>query len=330
MAIGDEAKLGINSYVALGKESTFGTYASATSAIEALSCTFRTDIESEKLETFGIGRSFTKRVQKNKTIAGSLEKYANSEEDPLLWLVAMGGTLTSSSLTSAADHSITTGDFNTGTTSLSFNVRKGDTHTWRYSGGRINTLTLSGNVNEVVKLTAEFIFKDSTQVSDDIFSSLTITGTAPFVYTEGTYKYANNESNAATTTSEEKIQSFELTLNNNLEEGRELGSNILSVLPAKRREIELTVTQRFDTTTAYNRFIQATAGAVELLFSGQSISAEYNNEMTIRLPNVYVNSPDPEIGGPDEILSSEITFDVVGTTTGRDIGVTIRNATAAY
>ena len=128
-----------------------------------------------------------------------------------------------------------------------------------------------------------------------------------------------------------------MTINNNLESGapaRELGSNVLTVLPAKRREIEFKITQRFDTSTTFDRFIQATQGAAELFFSGESITAEHNHEMTIRMPKLFNNTPEPELGGPDEILSSEITFDVLNndpnTTTGRAIGLTVQNATISY
>lgn len=328
MAIGDGAQVGVQSYVALGKESTYGTYASATTAIEAISCTFRTDIESEKLETFGPNRGYTKRVQKNKMVGGTLEKYAHPE-DLLILISALGGGFSFTSATSAGIFSMSSGNFDTAPSSLSFNVRKGDTHVWRYMGGRVNALTVSANVGEVVKLSAEYIFKDSTQLSDNIAGILSISSYAPFVYDEGVFRYNTTETTAATSTSEERIQGFELTINNNLEEGRELGSDILRVLPPKRRNVEFKINQRFDTSTSYARFIQATQGAVELKFSGSAISSEHNNEMTIRMPKVFLNSPDPEIGGADELLSSEIVYDVLvdspNTTTGRDIGITIKN-----
>ena len=334
MSIGDGAEVALNSYIAYGKETTYGTYVSATSAIEALSCTFRTDRDSLLLESFGTGtRDFTKRVQTDKKVGGTLEQYAHPQESVLLLAAALGGPVTTSSLTSAATHSLSAGNFNTSTAilGLSFNVRKGSNtnHVWQYSGGKINSLVISAEVGQPVKLSAEFIFKDSTQGTNDLSASLSITSVTPFVYHQGTYKYSDTEANAATTTAEERIQSFELTINNNLEEGRELGSEVLRVLPAKRRSVELTVTQRWDTLTTYNRFIQNTQGAVELLFTGQSISAEHNHQMTIRMPKVFVKAADPEIAGADELLSHEITYDIVNddpnTTTGKAIGITIIN-----
>lgn len=334
MAVGDEAKVAVESYVALGKEGTFGTYSSATTAIEALSVSFKTEIESQKLDTLNFNRGFTKRVQLNKNVAGTLEQNVHPEESVLLFTSALGGQITTTSLTSAATHSISSGNFDNSVASLSFNIRKGDSATWRFQGGRTNSLKLSANVGELLKASYDMIFQDATQQADDISAILSISTALPFTYVNGTYRYAANEAAAATSTVAENIQGFELNINNNLvsdNNARELGSNVLSVLPATRREIEFTITQRFDTTTNWNRFIQATQGAAELFFEAGAITAEHNYQLTIRMPKLFMNTPDPELTGPNEVISSEITFDVLvddpNTTTGRDIGVTFQNAT---
>lgn len=339
MAVGDSAESSIRSYIAYGKETTYGTYASATTSIEALSCSFRTDIDSIKLESFGTtSRNFTKRVQTDKKVGGTLEQYLHPIESVLLFSNALGGPLVTTSLTSAATHSLSSGNFDTSTAilGLSFNERKGSNsnHVFRYSGGRVNSLAISAEVGQPVKLSAEIMFMDSTLGSDDISATLSISSVAPFIYHQGVYRYQATEAAAQTTTAEERIQSFEMTINNNLEEGRELGRQTLRTLPPKRQDIELTINQRWDTTTTYNRFIQATQGSIEFVFTGQSISAEHNNKLTIRLPKVFQNSSDPEIGGPDELLNSEISFDVLNdnpnTTTGKAIGVTFINAITTY
>lgn len=338
MAVGDLAKIAALSYVAFGKETTWGTYNSATTAAEFLSCSFRTDVETKKLDQIGWNRGFSHRVTLGKMVGGTLEQYLHPVESVLLIANALGGHIVSTSQTAASIHSITTGNFDTvPSIGLSFNVRKGETHTWRYSGGRCNVMKLSGNVGEPIMASFEFIFKDATQVSDDISAALQISGVAPFTFVNGVFRYANSETVVNTTTAEEPIQSFELTVNNNLKsesEARQLGTSLLGVLPPTRREVEFKITNRFDTTTTWLRFIQATQGSVELKFVGQAISAEYNNEMTIRLPKVFNVAGDPEIGGAEEILTTEIPFDVLlndaGTTTGRDIGVTIKNAVTAY
>ena len=340
MAVGDTGQVGVRSYLAVGRESTLGTYASATTAIEFISSSIKTEIDSMKLDTMAAGkRGFSRRVQLDKKVQGTIESYLHPQESVLMIASALGGALVSNSLTSAADHSITAGNYDTTTAilGLSFNSRKGDGLTWRYSGGRVNSLKISGTIGEPLKVSAEVFFRDSTQQSDDIAAILSISSVMPFTYVDGNYKYADTEANAANSTNSERIQAFELTINNNIEYGapaRELGSRTPRILPARRRDIEFKITQRFDTTTTWTRFTQATQGSVELFMSGQTISAEYNYEMTIRMPKVFYNSPDMELTGADQVLQSEIVFDVLDgdpdTTTGKDIGFTIRNNVVSY
>jgi len=341
MAVGGDAKVGLNSYVAVGKESTWGTYASATSAVEAISCTFRTDIESMKLDQIGFNRGYSHRVTLGKTVGGTLEQYLHPQESVLLIANALGGHIVSTTTTTSANvHSVTAGNFDTQPSiGLSFNIRKGDTHTFRYQGGRCNVLKLSGAVGEPIKASYEFIFRDSTQVSDDIATSLSISTITPFTFAQGFFRYAATTTSLDTSTANEPIQSFELTINNNLkseEEARSLGTTTLDVLPATRREIELKVNQRWDTTTTLQRFLQATQGAIDLFFDGAFISGTSgpNYYMYVRMPKVFNKTGDTEIAGADEILTTEISYDVLldnpATTTGRDIGVTFRNNVSAY
>ncbi len=347
MAVGSDAKPVLPGYVAMGKETTWGTYASATSAVEAISCGFMTEIESEKLDTIGMNRGFGKRVQLNKIVGGELETYLHPVESALLLMNAMGGPVVSTQVTTSAaiyDHSITAGNYNTTTAilGLSFNVRKGQNHTWRYNGGRVNTLKISAAVGEPVKVSAEMIFKDSTIGTDDISAILSVSSISPFTFVEGFFSYSDTEANADTTTAREPIQSFELTINNNLaseESARELGTNVLTVLPATRRDVQLTISQRFDTTTAYSRWIQATQGAAQILLRGSvalasGTAASLFPELYLRMPKVFQNSNDPILDGAGNVLQSEFGYDVLVdnsfTTTGKDIGATLRNMVSAY
>lgn len=338
MAIGDGAQVGARSYAAIGKETTFGTYASATTAIEAISSSIKTEIESQKLETMNTNRGMTKRVQLMKNVTGSIETYLQNQESVLFLLAAAGpNTVTSTALSgSAVLHSFASSNLDT-FGSLSMNIRKGDTATWRYTGGRVNVLTIAGTVGEPVRMTAEMIFKDSTQQSDDISGNLSISSLAPWVYHQGQFIYAATTA-SLTTTNAEPIQSFELVITNNIvsdANARQLGSLVPGVLPATSRSVELKITQRFDTTTAFDRFIQGTQGSIRLQFDGSSIATALAHQLVIDMPKVFVsNAPDPELAGPGEVITNEIEFDVVvddpNTTTGKDIGFTIQNDVASY
>jgi len=111
-----------------------------------------------------------------------------------------------------------------------------------------------------------------------------------------------------------------------------LGSRLLSrIPPATRREISLKVSQRFDTSTAHTNMIQNTTGAVMLDFQGSTISAEFSRRLRIVLPRVRIKKSDPLVEGANEVLTSEMEYDVLvsgdpGTTTSREIGMTLRNA----
>jgi hypothetical protein len=156
---------------------------------------------------------------------------------------------------------------------------------------------------------------------------------------QGTYRYTSSEASLTSTVAQD-ITNFELTVNNNFISDanvRALGSDVLSSLAPTRRSVEFKITQRFDTTTAYSSFLAATEGSVELLMRstllGSTAPTQYN-ECDIILPKVYMNSPDPVVSGANEILMSEIAFDVVVdnafTTTGKDIQVVFKNGTASY
>lgn len=347
MGVGDLANPAVHSYVAVGKEGTFATYASATTAIEALSCSFRTDIKHQKIDAmFGANRGFARRVSLEKEVKGTLEQYLHPQESILLIANALAGQISSTAQTNSTIHSISAGNFLNSILSLSFNVRKGGAAgnpavaalTYRYQGGRCNQMKIVGDVGQPVKCSFDMIFQDSTQVADDISAILSLSSVQPFTFVGGTFLYGSSEGSL----SQENITHFELTVNNNVKSDKEvraLGTNTVMVLPATRRDISLKVTQRFDTTTVYNRFIQATEGAVELNFSGAAVVAattvsEYFFRMRIRLPRVVQATGDVELKGSGDILAADLEYDVLidnpSTSTGRDIGLTVINSTSAY
>ncbi len=342
MAVGDGAEAAIRSYIAYGKEGTFGTYASVSVAVEAISCNFRLEEESMKLETINKNRDFSKRVQTIRNVGGTLETYLHPIESVLLVASALGGPITNSSSSGIAIHTITAGNFNTTTAinSLSFNIRKGSagTHVWEYSGGRVNALTIAAEVGEPIRISAEMVFKDATLGSNDIGANLSVSTIAPFVYHQGQYQYAATAT-SLTTTNAEPIQGFELVINNNIisdSPARQLGSKVPSVLPPTQREITLSISQRWDTTTNYNRFLQATEGSVRLEFTGSAVTSTsaLTYKWTIDMPKVLMNSPDPELPGSGDILQSEITFDVITdnpqTTTGQAIVITVQDNVGSF
>jgi len=338
MPVGDTGRALVHSAVAFRQETTYGTYAVTTTALHTCAPTsfnFMVEQDHQKLDELAFARGYSRFVTLDRKVSGSLEMFLHPEESLHFMINALGGRVTFNSLTSASDFSITAGNFTASDTilSLSFWAQKGDLTSFRYVGGIINKLKISAAIGEPAKMTAEILFQDaSISSSDTLTTSLSFSTIAPYTYVDGTFRYDATEASLTSTVAED-IQSFELEINNNLFENfRELGSRILSGrVPAGRREVTFKISQRFDTSTTYNRFIQATAGAVQLRFSGATISAEYDRRMDIILPNVRNVSGDGEVGGANEILQADIDYAVLVsgnayTTTSREIGVTMRTA----
>lgn len=335
MAQGDSARAVVNSYIAIGAEPSYGTYTVLTTSvacIEALSCSFKTDITSQKIPSLSTNRGPHRRVMLDKSVAGSLEQYLHPQESVLCIAAAMGGGISTVSASATSYlHTMISGNFTASISSVCFNVRKSTGATWRYQGGRVNSMKMTANVGEPVKMSYDFIFKDSTALTEDLSAILTLTSILPLTYVHGAYTYSG---------ASQKIQGFELSVNNNLKadkDARELGSNVLSVLPATNRSVEFKINQRIDTTTAYDVFLTGTNAAVQLKFTSTQLigaSASSGYYVQVDMPKVFYNSPDTELKGPGDILTAEIPFDVVvdnpNTTTGYDVKITVRNNVASY
>jgi hypothetical protein len=95
------------------------------------------------------------------------------------------------------------------------------------------------------------------------------------------------------------------------------------------------MTVRFDTTTAYAAMVAASQLAVELEFQGTTLTTSaIKRGLKVQFPVVYINNAgDPEIGGPDEVLTSEIEFHVLrdgSSATGYACRALLTNNIASY
>lgn len=330
MAIGDGCESAVRSYVAVGKETNFGTYATATTAMEVLSCSFKTDEKTMKLDSLSTNRGMSRRVFLDKEVAGTIEAYAHPVESPLVFAAALGGSVTTTTLsTGVYSHVMEAGNFAGTIPSICFSVRKGSNQVWNYSGGRVNTLKLTANVGEPMKLSADIIFKDSTTLSADISAGLSLTAFIPWTFVHGTYQYSATA---------QKITGFELAISNGLKsdkDARALGQNTLVCLPATRREVTFKISQRFDTTSTWDAFMQHTTGAIQLDFtSTDSLSSSNFPKLTINMPKCGMKTPDPELKSAGDIIMSDIEYDVLVdnpmTSTGYDVKFTVINGVSGY
>ena len=344
MTIGDGAPyLGYDSAIGVAEETAYGTFKTSTAFIEFNTEAMKQEREEMKLASINTTRDYTKRLIMNETVSGSIEAPFNAAEDAMALIVkqAMGGTSTVNTIAAGAvEHTFLAGDMesNKGTSTatdikgLSVAVRRGGAratnNTFNYAGCRVNTLTIKGEVGSPVLLTAELIGQTasmSATIPTVSFSNVLPLNFVGISITSG---------DSITNLSVEYFTSFEFVLTNNLSDQRRLGSRSVSTLPPVMRDISLTLGQRFDTITAYERFKTNTLTAIKIVCdSATTITAGGTTyAMWIDLPECFLNSNEPEVGGPDP-LTHELNFTAMFadyTATSYANNITIRNATANY
>lgn len=348
MAVGDSALPSPLSYLALGRETTFKTYNTASAQLPFLSSSIKTIQENKILEEVQTNRTFAERISMMKKIEGEIEFYAYPESTALVYILqnAFGGTISSATATGetagglAFTHTIDIGNFDQANSSLCINNRKGDSASgfvFEYSGIRVNELTFTGELEEPLKCNMAMMVVDSTQTSNDVASALTTTAFNPLSFVNGRLSVETTFA-SLTSTSFWHIQSVELGLNNSLKadaaSGR-IGSAILDVLPPGVATFTFNATLRFDTLTAYNAMLNETQFSAEMEFQGPTVGTSViRTGVNIEMPRVFISEAgDPEIGGPDEVLTSSVTFHVLRdktSTTGYAMRALVTNAVASY
>lgn len=348
MSVGDSALLAGLSYLGIGRETTFGTFNTALAGLDFVSNTIKTQKDSRILEQVERSRTLSKRLHLSKQIGGEISWYFRPMEtaDCFLLQNAFGGALVSSATVTGEttggvgkDHIITTGNFNLTYSSLCLNVRKGPSSTgkiFQYHGVRVNEFTLNAAVDEPVMCSVSVIGKDATSVSSDVESQFTSTSNPILSFVDGRISVETSFA-SLTTSSLWHVQSVDFRLNNNLKSGaeaRRIGSDVLSVLPPGLQTYELSMTIRFDTTTAFDAMISATKLAGELEFLGPTISGSVARQgLLLEFQKLYIkDAGDPEISGPDGILTSVVTFDVLRdeSASGYAVRATVTNNIANF
>jgi hypothetical protein len=344
MAVGQGDLLNALSYLVVGRETTLNTYNTCTGGLDFLSSTVKTQKDSRILEQIESSRTYSKRLHLSKAIGGDVEFYFRPDETACMFMLqnAFGGTVTSATATGettgggAFEHVFEVGNFDQSYPSMCLNIRKGPSSggkVFQYSGVKTNELTIQGAVDEPLMMAANLVCMDSTQNTNNLESILTATSNPIMSFVEGRISVETSFA-SLTSTSFWHVQSFECKINNNLKTGNEsrrIGSDILAVLPAGVQTYELSATIRFDTTTAFDAMIAGTAirfdttTAFDAMIAGTELAAEIvyqqattlsgsalNKGLTLEFQKLYIkDAGDPEISGPDGILTSNVTFDVL-------------------
>ena len=350
ISIGSSQIMAMNSYCGLGKETSWGTGVTCTNQLFFESASITKKQNSKILEEIvrGSSRAYTDRVLTSVMVDGELTGNFRADEDSCILLLgnALGGAITSSTVSAASCflHTINIGDMQNNTNTagaafqgISINLKKGGTDgkVFEYIGCRVNELMFTAEIDEPLKFSATLIGKDATLTTNDISSVMTNTTCDPLMFSGGRISIELTTTSLATAASWH-VQSIEFGISNNLKsdtEAREIGSDTLSILPPGVANITLNCSMRFDTTTAWSAMMAGTKYSAQLEFVGATISGAGSKQyLQLNFPKIYIREgAEPEIGGPDEILKTDLVFDVLcDSVTGYAMNALVQNGTASY
>lgn len=349
MPEGDQSRRGYDTILAVGEETTLGTYVTATASDYYYSESLKLMRDKTRIEAMNSTRDHVILVQGKEHVEGSMEFDANLTSDLVHILIkqAMGGTVSSvraaTTTIGSYRHTFGIGNMVNNDSSvsaadilgLSFWVRRGDTTTngFAFRGCRVNQLTISGEVGNPLKISAEVIGIGASLTTFAVTPSFT--SIRPLMFDDINVAVLDSIAGTPVTVT---AQGFEVSLNNNLladDSSYQLGQRGLSVLPPGMRNVTAKITTRYDTTTAMNRFTSNTLTAVRITArTGITITASAGDTtytMDIDLPNCYFKESQPEVGDSG-IISQELEAEAIGqaTSTTFPLRIITQNATAGY
>ena len=346
--VGQGALIAGLSYFALGRETVRGTYATCTSGLDFISCNLKTSRENKILEQVQRSRTYSKHLSLGKVVEGEIEYFYSPRLDACNYLMQQffGGTVTSATATgetvggTAFTHTFNIGSMDQSYPSLSINARKGPAGTgkiWEYNGVHVDEMMFTAELNEPLKVKAAVVAFDSTITANDVEAASAVPTNTALSFEAGRLSVEATFA-ALTSTSYWHILSAEFGHSNSLkkdDDSRRIGSNLLQVAPPGMAKFTLTCRVRFDTTTAYDAMMNSSELAAELEFLGPTLpGSQVRQGIKFRYPKITVaEAGDPEIGGPDEMLMSEITFNVLrddSSATGYACQALVTNIKASY
>lgn len=348
MSVGDSALLNSQSYLGIGQETALGAFNTLLAGLDFRSHSLKTQKDSKILEQVERIRTATKRIHLSKVTGGNIDWYFRPMETADCYLIknAFGGAVISTSTVTGEttgggglDHVITLGYFNLTYSSLCINARWGASSTGKikqFHGMRVDELTISAQIDEPLMCSVSMVGVDSTVVSSDVESQFTATSNPILSFVSGRLSIEGTFA-SLTTSSFWHIQNVSFKVKNNIKSGpeaRRIGSDIPVVLPPGMQSYELSCQIRFNTTTAYDAMIAATEYGGELEFLGATISGSVAPQgLLIEFQKLIIkDAPFPEISGPDGVLTSQVTFDVLRdeSATGYAVRATITNNITSF
>lgn len=351
-APGDSSVEGYGSYLAIARETTYGTMISATASFAFLDfkkSSLKLKKEHKIIEEITTQRTYSKEVLLNRTVEGNIECPAYAESLAFNYLLhnAMGGTVVTATATgetvggAAFEHSITIGNMNGSYTSLTLNSRKGQAtigKVFEYPGVKVKEMKFKAELGAALMTDFSVIAKDATQTSNDISAAYSSTSWEPLSFVSGRISIGSGLLASVTTSTVWQVHSAEWGVNNNIKadkDARSIGSDTVDVLPLGVATLSLSVTMRFNTTTAYAAMLAGTEFAAEFEFTGSTLAgSNLTRGIKFQWPRLRIaEAGDPEISGPDDVLTSQVVFHVlrdVSSASGYAVKAITRNLISSF
>jgi hypothetical protein len=305
---------GLAAQLGLSESSTFGVFQTPTRFLEFNEESLEYQIERVESPGLRAGNRVLRTdryAPGQKRVEGSLTLEPATKGFGLVLKHALGATsiTTPSGATNARLHSHTLGDIFG--TSLTVQVGRpdvsGTVQPFTYLGCRVDTLSLSSSVDELLVAEVGLVGQDETRSESLATATYPTTGSAAayeqFYWTQGVISIAGSAVGVVT--------DFEIELNNNLKSDRYFlgGATMSEPILAGMTEITGTVTVEFLNLTAYERFVNNTQVALTAKWTAATaIESSTFPYIEVNIPKVRFDGPaNPQVGGPD-VITHELPF----------------------
>ncbi|MFH8039050.1 MAG: phage tail tube protein [Candidatus Aenigmatarchaeota archaeon] len=310
--------LGYNTWVGIGEETTYGQAGSITKYVELNSGGDGITLSEDRIENasvYGIYRPYTKTIQGNISVSGSLTFDMRYEGFEKFLLVAFGTCTTTSLGSGAYQHKFTIADQLT--KSLTLQINK-DLYAFNYLGMMINSLEFKVASGGFLTLTVNFVGKDVGTAT----AGTPTFPTAPFViFSDGAITYNSVSKN---------IKELTISINNNLlTDRRFIGSRTIAQ-PLRGGKVEVTgsFSVEFESLNEYNDFRNATVRSLVATFTSPTTIGTSTIPFTLELKcnSIRLTSGFPKVEN-EGIIKVDCPFKAYATSgTQRELEVTLKNS----
>lgn len=282
--------VGALGYIAYGKETTEGTFVTATKFLAANSFNFDDTNEYLSPMTIRGTKDMTLAMPAPFNVTGTLEMPLVPDDIELL----LKSAFSASSVTTAGSSSSYSHVFTPGAVSptLTFEGYTGgsdglntDGLIRQYGGVRVNTLELRASFGEIV--TASFGLDGSTRQTkplvsgnlDPLTPSYAATSLQPFHFNGAKVQFDG--------TDKATVKDLTFSINNNVEHiGTLRQTRNYSRVASGAREITMSMSMDFQDTSDYQALLDEDEFGVTLVFRGSLIGGSVYNQLTVDLPRV--------------------------------------------